>query len=212
MIVPQIAYINLYSYAAPVAGAALKRSWRTHDGRLFSAFIFINTASEIASYIMSRHGMNNLWVGHIDTLLVFPVIMMIFAGWEKNQSIKKLLWVSNVLYILFWFSMQFTFEPLSMPPQYIGTISSVVFTAIALRRIYTLLSGGESPRLFVDASFWWTCGILLNYAGNFFLFLFEHEIFSLNIPGAGAFWTLHWYLSTAFNVLLTISCLCLKTK
>jgi hypothetical protein len=210
--VPLIAYIDFYSYTAPVCAAILMRSWRTREGRLFLAFVFVNTASEVLGYILAHRGVHNYWVVHVDTLLAFIVVVLLFILWEKDRAITKLLQWIIVLYALFWLILQLTIEPWSVLPQYISTVSSVVFTAIALKAIYTLLHRGEDLRLFKDARFWWSCGILLNYAGNFVVFLFENQILVMSSLDAGAFWSLHWYLSAIFNVFLTVSLLCLKTK
>jgi hypothetical protein len=174
----------------------------------------------MATYITAFKRINNHWILHIYDLLEYVILIVLFAGWQKEAGrtlLRRFLYVSIGLYTVLWIVAKFEFESFKLFDQYTHTISALVLVAISLFTLIDLtrnesLSANREVPLYQTFKFWILVAILLFFSGNTFLFGMGLFIGALKFNDAVAVWTIHWWLNITANIMYGVGFWFLKRQ
>lgn len=204
-----LVYIDLASNVLPIGAGFFKRSLLIREKLIFFLFVVASVVIEIIGMYLASHHTNNLWLIHIYNLIEFTLLMMIYARWQENGLWQRLLYFSIILFAIFWIVSKWTIEGFFEPSQYTRTVSSVIFIPVASIMLINLMRE-EGMVIHRDYRFWISAGVLLNFAGNIMLFLYNGPISNLRIEEWVPIWTIHWIISIAVNLFYMGGFLCMK--
>jgi hypothetical protein len=208
MKLPFPGYLNLASDLIPVGmGLARRRNWGG-EASLFFVFVALGLVVEVATFTLAQLSIHNLWILHVYALLEYIILILIFAGWQKEAKrplLRHALYASIGVYGLIWILAKIEFEKFASADQYTHSISAIVFVAFSLFTLVNLArTEGSSLKtqapIYRTFQFWVLVGILIFFAGNTFLFGLGELISSLAFKDAVAVWTIHWWLNITANI------------
>ncbi len=202
-----ISYVNLFSHGLPLGAGIWKRSSLVDGMKVFYGYVVANVLVELASFWMAMHNIHNLWLSHIFGVLEYALLAVVFAGWQRSSRMRTILRWSIPLYAAFWLVAVLTIEKLAGPDQYTSTVSGVIMTILGASTLVGLIKE-EDVAFHLDAKFWISIGVLLDFAGNIMLSIFDSVILQMRIEEFLPFWKIHWGLSIATNLCFMGGLLC----
>src|SRR5689334_20758368 len=97
MPVPLSGYLDLAFDFLPVGVGIARRPNRKGGAALFLWFVVLGLVVELVTFVIGRMRINNLWILHIYALLEYVILIILFAGWQKEAGrlfLQRLLYVS----------------------------------------------------------------------------------------------------------------------
>ena len=203
----QIIAFATYSALLPVAFATFNFKSPDRSKRLLSWLVVFSAIIGISAHIMGYHfGKPNLWLLHVLTIIEFILVSLIYRPYLNSQLADVLLVAFpilagiNSLYIFVSLDIDRSFNV------YARSIESFCFMVYSVIFFAQVLKEMKIKNLERHPVFWISCGIILFYATNFFIFIFSGDLFrTVNIPTWYQFWKLHAIFVIVLNVFYTIA-------
>jgi hypothetical protein len=177
------------------------------DRILLVLVLSLGAITDVLSLFLALRRLNNLWLLNIYNLTEFVLLAVLFAFWQRTKLGRMVVYLSAILYALFWVIAKSTFEPLEAPLEFTRTISSIVFAFLSVLAMFSLLNE-RSGILYKDMRMWTVTGILIYFSGNITIFVLLGVISRFATGPAIDVWMIQWILNIIMNICFTIAFLC----
>src|SRR5713101_8186167 len=147
MKLPLPGYLNLASDLFPIGIGFARRSDLRGEAPLFFLFVVLGFVVEGTTFVLAVRRINNLWILHIYSLLEYIILILVFAGWQKEKGrpwLPRLLYGSIAIYSLLWILAKIEFESFAVVDQYTHSLSGLVFVAVALLTLIDMVRSDPS--------------------------------------------------------------------
>ena len=175
--------------------------------RFLEWLIILTFGETVIEWVIASYNIQNLWMSHINTLVEFVLIMLMYFFWMKRNLNRLMLNICLVMFVVCWIVSKFTFEPLSSLDGWTAPLSKVlqiVFSALLLLDVVK-----ESDITWInDPRIWVASGVIIYSAGSLFIFALFNTMLQISPDRLKLVWSLNWILIIASNVLSTWGFLC----
>jgi hypothetical protein len=162
-----------------------------------------------AQWLLGSHHINNLWTGHLFTLVEFILVVLIYSAWMKERRNQVILVVCLSAFILFWIVSKFTFEPFSRLDGWTSAISKILQITLSVFILVDVIK--ESELVWTrDSRFWVGAGIIIYAAGSIFIFALFNKMLEISVDRLMMVWHINWSLMIISNLFYARSFLCNK--
>jgi len=167
-------------------------------------FCGISFVLDGASSVIWLYNTSNLWIGHLHTILEFMVLANLYRLTLKGFAPRQLLPLVMIGFALLAIVNTVLVQQLSLNNSYIKILEALLLIALAMAWFYKAATELTVQHMEREAMFWISCGMLLYFAGNLFVFLFSNQILHYSAELGVRLWFIHAVFFTIFNVLLMI--------
>ncbi|MFI5203524.1 MAG: hypothetical protein ACHQF2_03420 [Flavobacteriales bacterium] len=154
---------------------------------------------EIAGFILSELSINNLVLIHIFTIIEFASLTYLYFFLFTNRYIQIGIPVLSVAFALFAICYLVIYEAAYEMNPIPRSIEAIVLIVFSIGFFVKLLRDLQVDNLLRNTVFWINTGILIYFAGNFFLFIFSNYVLSQPMEHFYEFWAMHSCLNIIFN-------------
>ncbi len=175
---------------------------------MFFVFLVVDQLSDLTMVTLASRHINNLWLTHVFVLIQYAFFSWIFAGWQHEERIRKLLYLSIPGMILLGIISAFFLENVTSFNTITRPLSSLLIVMISA---YTLLSLNRShvESLFRDTRFWLCSAALIYFASSLALAALGNVIIGLPLDQSRQLFAVHAVLNVIANVGYAGAFLCL---
>lgn len=175
--------------------------------KVFFVLIVLAFINETAALIMTMNRVNNYSLYQICFVLEFSMWAWLLLQWYQRFLIRRIMIVGFISLGAFWLYINL----------FIGSDSNLNNLALILESIFLLvLSGYTLLALFYnkkidiryDYRFWIITGLMLNFAGN--SFIYSSLKFITN--QAQSLWRIHWIINSIVNIFYAMGFISLGWK
>jgi hypothetical protein len=206
--IPLIAYAELTSNVIPIGAGLLRGKYLGRGPIALLVYVTYSLFNELAMLSLALHGINNLWLLHICTLVEFLFMVLIFAWFTEFRFSKKAgVWIAAG-YAIVWALSKFTIESFDAFDNYTSPVANFILVLIALKALHQC-SQSVDGEVWRRPFFWFSLAVLIKFAGDFSLFLFGDWFVGLNLSEGISVWSIHWTLNILSNIGFGLSLLCL---
>ena len=172
--------IGHYLQAAPLAMLGilfpvllLVVAWRRRQGlpvplRWMCSYLALTLMEDLFMIYWSRGGRHNLWIMNLYTPFEAAMLGLMFAGWQLRERWRTALHAGTAAFIVFWFVMIMTVEPITEFSRFTKSVESLLVIAVAAWTLVQRSRHTAAP-LTAHIWFWASVGTLLYFA--YFLLL-----------------------------------------
>lgn len=163
--------ISIYLYILAIAiitGAFRYKKLYPQFIRWMVPFLALSLAVEITGLVMSKNGIQNLWMYNFFTSFEFVFYSLLFRKVLNSDFVKKIINYTVVAYlVLFLLNIIFVqgFTKYHTITYRIGSVMVVIWCYLYFRQ---LMRSAGYVSLFKEPLFWITTGLLFFYTGFFF--------------------------------------------
>ena len=162
-------------------------------------FIVFTFGETIIEWVLASYNIQNLWMSHINTLIEFVLIMLMYFFWMKRTRNRSILSICFIVFGICWIVSKFTFESLSSLDGWTAPLSKVlqiVFSALLLLDVVK-----ESNIAWInDPRIWVAAGIIIYSAGSLFIFALFNTMLQISPDRLKFVWSLNWILIIVSNL------------
>jgi hypothetical protein len=162
-------------------------------------------------WIFASHGINNLWMSHVSTVVEFVTVTLIFSSWLKFRYSHQMLFVLLIGFAILWIVSKFTFEPFARFDGLTAALSKILQITLSVLLLIKLVKESDSEVVWTqDPRLWVAIGIILYSAGSLFIFALFNKMLQVSPDRLIQVWSLNWTLIILSNLLYAWSFLCKK--
>ena len=196
-----IAYCSSGSVLIPLIISSIQVRKMDRDLKLVMAVLVLSLASDTIAYILAQNSINTYLVLNIFLITQFICLALIFRNHTKDPLIIN---VIILTFILFGLINIILFEGPWIFNSASNIAASLILIGLCLSYFYLLMN--DLPILHIQQlpMFWISTGILIYYAGNFFLFLVKNYLIYGEFGSHRLMWVLHNLLNITKNILFAI--------
>ena len=204
---PLLSYIYLLSEVAVmiVGGTLYKRLPRAL--RILTGLILFNVIETAFEWLFASFSIRNLWMSHVNTLVEFVLIMVLYSFWLRTPFIRRILPLCFIMFVSIWIVSKFTFEPFTQLDSWTATISKFIQIFFSVVILVDVVKGVDIVWT-NDHRFWVTAGIVIYSAGSMFMFALFNKMLVLSPDYLKVVWSLNWVLLILSNLLYIRGYLC----
>lgn len=210
MDIPLLFYISLLIQSSVAAWALFRWKHSVTQQRLLSLLLVATPISGIAELWMDLHGIRNLWVSHLFTLIEYVLILSMYYLWKPKTIDKRILMIGIIAFIALWTVSKFTVEPFYRDDTYTSAIAKTIEIIIATWVLFDVLRDSDTV-LKTEARVWISSGIIIYAAGSLFLFALFDMMVNTSPELIKAIWPINWILSIVTTFLLARGIWCRVT-
>lgn len=202
--------ISLYSILLP-SGMVFFR-WKITDipitliRSLILFTLLLDTFSElyISDLYQSTHKKNNMFLYHIFTLCEGVLLILYFRSFFQQKWVKNTLLTLLIAFsILTMLSLKF-WESLDSYPSITRSIECVIVMILSILFFVNLFQQSSVSNLVLYNHFWLVSGLLLFFAGTFFMNIVGQLVLQKNNLGFNIY-DIHSFLNIFLNIIYTIA-------
>lgn len=130
--------------------------------------------TEITGRIFMSTG-NNLFVFHINSIVDYSLISLIFISVINRSSFRKIVLIGLFLFYVFTFLNTLYLEPLDTFNSNVRWVQGIVTLLYCIYFFYTLFDDANVDDLLKYPFFWMASGMLIYFSGTLFLFIIENN-------------------------------------
>jgi hypothetical protein len=208
---PILIYITLFIECIVAVWAIYRWKHSTIQQRLISVLLIVTALSAIASIWMALHGIRNLWMGHISTLIEYVLILSTYYLWKPKTITRRVLIIGIIAFIFLWIVSKFTFESLYQPDSYTSVIAKIIEIITAALVLFDVL-GDTDAVVKADARVWVSSGVIIYSSGTLFLFALFNMMLDSSPELIKILWPINWILTIVFTLLLARGIWCRVTR
>ena len=199
--------VATYSTFLPAALALSHLKSQLTIKRTLSWLVLISSIIALSSHIMGRYfSIPNLWLLHLLTIVEFIFFALIYRDVLGQRLATVVIWMFslaaglNSLYLFLIVKHWHSFNV------YARTMESFLLMLFALTFFGKTLKEMKIKHLETHPLFWVSCGVLLYFSANFFIFIFSGDLYNLGgVPTWYEFWGLHAILTFLLNLFYAIA-------
>lgn len=148
-------------------------------------------ASAAAQGTLAHLNIRNWWVISIDFLVACLVALQLFAGWDRDQRVRRMFTALQVLFVTFWIASKFSLEQINGPSPYTAPVSHLLIGLAAARALYSLIENVSIP-IHHSAQFWIAGGILFSAASDLVTTAVIPLVIDFESINMDLFFGMHW--------------------
>ncbi len=194
LIVPWDVAISLLSMLLAAGGGFTKWQISTWPMRLLTLFISYFFLINIVGVTLAAMNLRNLFLIHIDTLLTYSALALIFSCWYSGK-LRQYIRLSIPAFIAFYLLLlRIGYENFNLPTSFSMTVRSVILAFISLYTLFCVFRESiiEAYR---DERFWISLGTLFAFSSNAIIYSGVSSGITIDI------WIVH-------NIFIAIGYLC----
>lgn len=196
-------YLSASSILVPLVVA----SFRLRNGGpfvwiLFSYALVISFVEGGGLYTAYVLGKNNFWLSHLYVPLEYMLLSMALSLGFKDKAIRKGIYLSIALVLLFAVANIFLWQPLDRMNSYVRSLSSTLMSLQALIYLYKAFMDMTNVKLLRDSFFLLSVGILIYFVGTVFLYVFLENMIRESRPLARYFMIINSLCTITFNLIV----------
>jgi hypothetical protein len=182
-----------------------------HPLRLLAWLLLFIFMWSIIEWIFASHGINNLWMSHISTVVEFVTVTLIFSSWLKFRYSHQMLFALLIGFVILWVISKFTFEPFTRLDGLTAVLSKILQITLSVLLLIKLVKESDSEVVWTqDPRLWVAIGIILYSAGSLFLFALFNKMLQISPVYLMMTWSLNWIFLIISNLLFARAFLCKK--
>lgn len=167
-----------------------------------AAFTFFSLFTEVTMSLLSKKGINNLFLIHIYVVVEYIVFGYVYAYYLNSIKLRKPIYITIVLFTAFSIFNVICLNGLKEFNTYGLLVEGALFIILSLLFFYKLFKDLEVGNLFTLPMFWINCAILIYFTANFMLFglveLFPKEV------GSNLWDNIHTTFTGVYSILMAI--------
>lgn len=198
-----LADISLYSILLPSGMVFLRWIYLPLSLRFLGVFVLAAAILEFIADYYDNQGINNYFTLHIYTIIEHIFLMLYFRSLYEQKIVKRVLMVLMTLFISFCIANIFLWEPLDVLPYRPRLAECIIGMLLALYFFVDLFYKSHVTNLARYAHYWLVSGLLLYFAGTFFLNIVGQIAITSNKLGYDAY-DIHSILNIFLNIIYTI--------
>ena len=137
--------------------------------QLLEWYILFSIVVDGVKDVMVYHNIHTLWIDQCFSVLELFLFVVLFHHWRTSNRNGVLIWISFLLYLIFWIIGKFSFEPLTGPDTFSCSISQIIQIGFGMWLMLALLKDNLTSWE-KNPMFWVISGIILYATASFFLF------------------------------------------
>ena len=163
--------------------------------------LFVN----VVSTFLANHGINNLFLIHLDTIVEFLILLKFYSLVLKEAlPTRFFIWV-GAYFAIIALAFAFTVQPFDTFNDYARTLESIGVIALALLLFYRILVEMKIVRLEQSSVFWVNTGLLLYFSGGALLFSLSNMTLQLDAVETAYLWGFHGMFYLVLYLLITLA-------
>lgn len=207
-----LANLSSFSILPAVILIVLTRSSVKFDfGAVLKITVIVYLLSDLTIYLMAEHGYNNMPVIHAFTVIEFTLLTIIYKS-VLDESVRKYLsgliiffaifsivnviWIQDILAFNSWGRMIESF--------FLVILSLLWFLKIFREMVIEKLS--SHPMFYINS------GVLLYFAGNFFIFTYYNVMVNQFHGVMNEIWQIHSILNIIYSLMLAAAVWKMRAK
>jgi hypothetical protein len=177
--------------------------------RILVWLIVFNVGETAIEWTLASFSIHNLWISHINTLVEFFFMVLLFSSWVKQKRIRLVLLVCFMTFIVLWITSKFSFEPFTHIDGWTATLSKILQVVFSIVLLLDVVK--EVEIIWTnDPRFWVAAGIIIYSAGSLFMFALFNKMLMVSPDRLRFVWSLNWILMIVSNLLYVRGFLCKK--
>ena len=163
--------------------------------KVFFAVIVLAFVNETAALIMTMNRGNNYLLYQVYFFLEFFMWAWLFLQWYQRPLIRRIMIVGFICFGAFWLYINLFFGPgnnLNNLALILGSMFLLMLSGYTLLALFS----NKKTDIRYDYRFWVISGLMLNFAGNSFIYPSLKYI----INQAQALWRVHWIINSIVNI------------
>lgn len=153
------------------------------------------------SIVLWFQSTNNLFVGHIGTVLEFLLIARIYQIELKDFLPKRFFYIIMAVFTVFCIFNTSFLQPYNTNNSYAKTIESILLIGLSIAYFFKLLRDAKVERLEKEPMFWINCAVLMYFSVDIFIFIFSNYMLGISERLATQIWVIHGIFLILFNVI-----------
>lgn len=171
---------------------------------LVTLFIDLFSLYYISDYFKSDTPKNNMFLFHIFTLIEGVSLLIYFSFFFKQKILKVILYALSVVYSTISIINVFCWEPLDFYPSIPRTIECLMIMILSIIFFINLFLRSSVINLLSYSHFWLVSGLLLYFAGTFFMNIVGQIVLDDKKLGFDVY-DIHSLLNIFLNIIYTIA-------
>jgi hypothetical protein len=208
---PVLFYVAIVIQGIVVLVGGFRYRSLPHPLRLLEWLLLFIFMWGFIEWIFASHGINNLWMSHVSTVVEFVTVTLIFSSWLKFRYSHQMLFVLLIGFAILWIVSKFTFEPFARFDGLTAALSKILQITLSVLLLIKLVKESDSEVVWTqDPRLWVAIGIILYSAGSLFIFALFNKMLQVSPDRLIQVWSLNWTLIILSNLLYAWSFLCKK--
>ena len=167
-------YIMLSSSLVPVFVGAYGFPRLGADMRILLGLLYIAVLVEFAGAFLYLYGLDYFWVQNIFLPIEYSLLVLVFAGWQRNRLVRKTMLYSIIVIDLLCIINLFILGNLTVFANRPMTFCCILYVVIAAFTLYNLQRHDQGA-ISENFRFWVASGLLVFAAGSLTYFAL-HDI------------------------------------
>jgi hypothetical protein len=208
---PPIAYVALFSQLLPICVGIIKKQ-RSQPGITILFYFLVTTfvADNILIWFFQGHPYH-LGLIHVYFLIEYIFTVSIILVWQESRRMRMVFQALLLLYIFFWITAKFTFEPLNQSFSLTASISQVILSLGAGYTLFVVI-GNRTQALIHYNRFWVLLSFIIYFAGTLLIIALREILIHYSIETFFFINSIDWILKIFINILFAIAFLCPQTQ
>ena len=174
--------------------------WRRLGSGMRVVVLYLGVAlvSTVVTYVMGRRNINNLWVLHIYTLVSCLILLRVFAKWETNRTVRRVIYGSGVAFGMIWAVSKLLVEDLALFDSFTMPLSTLLLVGAAVRTLCSTM-GSAQHAMARDARFWVSVAVIVESCATVLSFSAGNLLLG-DQPAFVSLIELYWVASVSYMV------------
>lgn len=147
--------------------------------RLLIVYFGEGLFAEILFAYLGSKGINNLWLLHLFTIIDYCLLIAVFALWQKNILLRRILQISIPLIIILGIISILYLENIRHFNNFTRPMTSLILTMVSAYTLFEL-NTEKIVSLFREPRFWVCSGVVLYFTSTLLIFSLSNIL--LNLP------------------------------
>ena len=199
--------VAAWSIVLPALLGVARFRYLNRSMKAFAIFSIAGVVNVGFEYVLSRAGVRNYWLIDIYFLITVPFIALVYYLSIKTPSVRTLLKVSSILFVLIWVIQKSVFSDPTQLNSGLAMITAIFLVLISIVTLNVFLKTSSSP-LASEPLFWVLTGTIIYYSGSFAVMGLGNELLKLGMEYFELGWHVNWILVTCSMILYSLGFLC----
>ncbi|MBI4429905.1 MAG: hypothetical protein HY562_12400 [Ignavibacteriales bacterium] len=204
---PVLGQVYGVSWFLPILGAVLLRRPLGEALKLFLFYQVIALVSNIWTMYLAAHGINNLWLVHIQTPIEFGFFMFVFSSWQDDTFVRRYFRLTIPVFLILWVVLAFFVEKIDEFNTFSKPTEAIVLIIASGYCLYKV-NKEKVESLFSQPSFWISSGALIYFTGTVIIFTVTNLLLHESIEELRAVWNVVFIMETLANLFYAGGFLC----
>lgn len=165
--------------------------------------VIISVITDLLNHLLVSNGINNYLVFRVFTPIELILICLFYSMFYKQYFKSIFLLIPIPLFIIVAF-IDYKINGIDNFDNYATAFEAITFSILSLWSFLYIVNKMIFEKVTSEPFFWINTGILLYFAGNLILFIFNDYILTHQGSSHIALWAIHSILNIFYNILIAI--------